>query len=79
MNGIEDCEEYLLKIPKFKKKTLLSDTLKFYRLLGSPGENIPKIHVAGTNGKGSTCYYTSRILKANGLKTGFLHPLIWYR
>ena len=70
MNGIEDCEEYLLKIPKFKKKTLLSDTLKFYRLLGSPGENIPKIHVAGTNGKGSTCYYTSRILKAHGLKTG---------
>ena len=70
MNNIEDCEEYLLNIPKFKKKTLLSDTLKFYELLGSPGKNIKKIHVAGTNGKGSTCYYISRILEAHGFKTG---------
>lgn len=70
MNNIEDCEEYLLNIPKFKKKTLLSDTRKFYELLGSPGKNIPKIHVAGTNGKGSTCYYISRILEAHGFNTG---------
>jgi len=70
MNNIEDCEEYLLNIPKFKKKTLLSDTLKFYKLLDSPGRDIKKIHVAGTNGKGSTCYYISRILEAHGLKTG---------
>ena len=70
MNNIEDCEEYLLNIPKFKKKTLLSDTLKFYEMLGSPGKDIKKIHVAGTNGKGSTCYYTSRILEAHGFKTG---------
>ena len=70
MKDIKECEEYLLNIPKFKKKTLLSDTMRFYRLLGNPGENIPKIHVAGTNGKGSTCFYISRILKANGFKTG---------
>ena len=70
MNNIEDCEEYLLNIPKFKKKTLLSDTLKFYELLGSPGRDIKKIHIAGTNGKGSTCYYISRILEAHGFKTG---------
>ena len=70
MYNIEECEEYLLNIPKFKKKTLLSDTLKFYELLGSPGKNIKKIHVAGTNGKGSTCYYISRILEAHGFKTG---------
>ena len=42
MYNIEECEEYLLNIPKFKKKTLLSDTLKFYELLGSPGKNIKK-------------------------------------
>ena len=45
MYNIEDCEEYLLNIPKFKKKTLLSDTLKFYELLGSPGRDIKKIHI----------------------------------
>ena len=70
MKDIKECEEYLLNIPKFKKKTLLSDTKRFYELLGSPGENIRKIHVAGTNGKGSTCFYISRILKAHGLKAG---------
>lgn len=70
METIEECEEYLLNIPKFKKKTLLSDTKKFYELLGSPAGNVRKIHVAGTNGKGSTCFYTSRILESHGLKTG---------
>ena len=70
MKSLEECEEYLLNIPKFKKKTLLSDTKKFYEQLGSPGKSIPKIHVAGTNGKGSTCFYTSEILSAHGLKTG---------
>lgn len=70
METIEECEEYLLNIPKFKKKTLLSDTAKFYELLGSPGKKIRKIHVAGTNGKGSTCFYTSGILQSHGLKTG---------
>ncbi len=70
MKDIKECEEYLLNIPKFKKKTLLSDTVRFYNLLGKPGRDIPKIHVAGTNGKGSTCFYISRILKAHGLKAG---------
>lgn len=70
MRSVKDCEEYLLNIPKFKKKTLLSDTKKFYELLGSPGKEIPKIHVAGTNGKGSTCFYTSKILKEHGIRTG---------
>lgn len=70
MNDISKCEEYLLDIPKFKKKTLISDTIGFYELLGSPALDIPKIHVAGTNGKGSTCFYISQILKEHGLKTG---------
>ena len=70
MKDISSLEEYLLDIPKFKKKTLLSDTKKFYEALGSPGDNIPVIHVAGTNGKGSTCFYISKILRAHGLSVG---------
>ena len=70
MSTIRECEEYLLNIPKFKKKTLLKDTVRFYEVLGSPAKDIPKIHVAGTNGKGSTCFYISEILKAHGIKTG---------
>lgn len=30
----------------------------------------PSIHVAGTNGKGSTCAFTERLLRESGLKTG---------
>ena len=70
MEDISSLEEYLLDIPKFKKKTLLSDTKKFYKALGEPGKNIPVIHVAGTNGKGSTCFYISKILRAHGLSVG---------
>lgn len=65
----DECEEYLLDIPKFKKKTLLSDTKRFYEAIGSPAKDIPIIHAAGTNGKGSTCFYISRILEKHGMKT----------
>jgi dihydrofolate synthase / folylpolyglutamate synthase len=39
-------------------------------LLGSPQEQIPVIHVAGTNGKGSVCAYLSAILVAAGYRVG---------
>ena len=32
--------------------------------------NIPAIHVAGTNGKGSTCHYLNNIYFHNGYKVG---------
>jgi dihydrofolate synthase / folylpolyglutamate synthase len=39
-------------------------------LLGSPQEQMPVIHVAGTNGKGSVCAYLSAILVAAGYRVG---------
>ena len=42
-----------------------------------PLDNIPTIHVGGTNGKGSTCYKISEALISQGLKTGlFVSPHI---
>ncbi|HBE60243.1 MAG TPA: bifunctional folylpolyglutamate synthase/dihydrofolate synthase [Cyanobacteria bacterium UBA11159] len=38
--------------------------------LGNPHHQIPIIHVAGTNGKGSVCAYLSSILTEAGYKTG---------
>lgn len=38
--------------------------------LGNPHRKTPVLHVAGTKGKGSTCVFTSSILRALGLKTG---------
>lgn len=40
------------------------------RELGSPHEAFPAIHIAGTNGKGSTAAMTEAILRAAGCRTG---------
>ena len=39
-------------------------------LLGNPQDELKVIHVAGTNGKGSTCRYMYSILQEAGYKTG---------
>ena len=39
-------------------------------LLGNPEDELKIIHVAGTNGKGSTCQNLAAILEAAGYKTG---------
>ena len=38
--------------------------------LGRPQDKLRFVHVAGTNGKGSTCAYLASILQAAGLRTG---------
>ncbi|MEM1124596.1 MAG: folylpolyglutamate synthase/dihydrofolate synthase family protein, partial [Bacteroidota bacterium] len=38
--------------------------------LGQPQEKFPSIHIAGTNGKGSTTHILGAILQASGLKVG---------
>lgn len=43
---------------------------KILRLLGNPQDNLNIIHVAGTNGKGSTCAILAKILSCAGYKTG---------
>ncbi|WP_283169847.1 bifunctional folylpolyglutamate synthase/dihydrofolate synthase [Curtanaerobium respiraculi] len=45
--------------------------------LGDPQEGLRIVHVAGTNGKGSTCAYTASILRAAGFRVGlFTSPYI---
>src|SRR5207248_3513780 len=39
-------------------------------LLGNPERGAPVLHVAGTNGKGSTCAFAEAALRAAGLRTG---------
>lgn len=38
--------------------------------LGDPQEKVPCFHVAGTNGKGSTCAILASVLRASGRRTG---------
>ena len=45
--------------------------------LGRPQDRLRFVHVAGTNGKGSTCAYLASILRAAGYRTGlFTSPYI---
>ncbi len=48
----------------------LSHTRRLLNFLGSPQHNFKIIHVAGTNGKGSTCVHIESILRENGYNVG---------
>ena len=49
----------------------LSRTEELLRLLGDPQKSLRFVHVAGSNGKGSTCAMVERILREAGYVTGF--------
>lgn len=48
----------------------LETTLNLCKHLGNPQEKFKSIHVAGTNGKGSTSHFLSSILQEAGYKVG---------
>jgi dihydrofolate synthase/folylpolyglutamate synthase len=48
----------------------LHNTLELCNALGNPQQSFKSIHVAGTNGKGSTCHMLAAILQQAGYKTG---------
>ena len=49
----------------------LDRTRELLRRLGDPQKKLKFVHVAGSNGKGSTCAMLERILREAGYKTGF--------
>lgn len=51
-------------------KTDLGNTLALCNYLANPQEKVKCIHVAGTNGKGSTAHMLASILQEAGYKTG---------
>ncbi len=71
----EEAEGFLYALPKFTTKNDLSHTGELLQRMGNPGREIIKIHVAGTNGKGSVCAYLQSLLEEYGYKTGgFISP-----
>ena len=51
-------------------KVDLSNTLKLMDHLGKPQNSFKSVHVAGTNGKGSTSHMLASVLQEAGYKTG---------
>ncbi len=61
----------------FGVKPGLERLKRLLTVMRNPQEKLKYIHVAGTNGKGSVCNMTARILTAQGYKTGlFTSPHI---
>jgi len=62
--------EYILQMEKFGIKLGLSNITRLLSYLGNPQNTYPIIHVAGTNGKGSTVAIMESILTAAGYRVG---------
>lgn len=70
-------EDWLEQRKKFNIRPGLVRIKALLALLGSPQLAYPTIHVAGTNGKGSTVVFTRSILQAHQLRVGtFTSPAI---
>ena len=66
----EEAVAYIEETPKFTKKNSLDHTRECLRRLGNPEKKFKVIHVAGTNGKGSTCAFLTSILREAGYSCG---------
>jgi len=64
------------KLPMYNRigaaaiKNNLDNTLSICSYLGNPEKKFPTIHIAGTNGKGSSSHMLASIFQAAGFKTG---------
>ncbi len=62
--------DYLYSLQKHGIKLGLANTGRLMDILGEPHKSFHSIHIAGTNGKGSTATAAASILKENGFRTG---------
>ncbi len=62
--------QFLYGLRLFGAKFGLENTFKLAALAGNPQNQLRFIHVAGTNGKGSTCAMLESIYRAAGLRVG---------
>ena len=62
--------DYIYDLTKYGIKLGLNNIKYLLFLLGDPHKKIKIIHVAGTNGKGSTASFISSILQSDGYKVG---------
>ena len=61
----------------FGSRPGLDRIMKLLDIMGNPQDNLKFVHIAGTNGKGSTSKMISSVLTDAGYKTGlFISPYI---
>ena len=65
--------QFLYGLRLFGAKFGLENTFQLATRAGNPQDRLRFIHVAGTNGKGSTCAMLESIYRAAGLRVGIVH------
>lgn len=68
--SFHQCLDKIYKLGRFGIKLELDTISNILQLLNNPQKNYNLVHVAGTNGKGSTATYIASILTKAGFKTG---------
>ena len=66
----QDCLDKIYKLGRSGIKLELETILSILKVLKNPQKNYHIVHLAGTNGKGSTATYIAAILQKAGFKTG---------
>ena len=75
-NNLDEVEKFLESIPKFSQKGDKAANFNLDRMVafcaeaGNPQNKFPSVHVAGTNGKGTTCQMMASVYETAGYKTG---------
>jgi dihydrofolate synthase/folylpolyglutamate synthase len=76
MNYAETVEYLFSRLPMFSRigadafKKDLTNTIRLCEAVDNPQKKIKSIHIAGTNGKGSTSHMLAAVLQNAGYKTG---------
>ena len=70
ISTFNDAVKYLENLEKIGIKFELSRIARVCAYFGDPQDTLKIIHVAGTNGKGSTCAFLDSILRRSGYKVG---------
>ena len=73
----EEAMKYITEVGNFGSNYGLERTYKLLEYLGNPEKDLKLIHIAGTNGKGSTTSMITEILIGAGYKVGmYTSPFI---
>lgn len=73
----KEAVDFIHSTYKFGSKLGLDNITKLTELLGNPQDSYKIIHIAGTNGKGSTSNMIHDVLVSSGYKTGlFISPYL---
>lgn len=74
----DEARQYIKEASKAGIRPGLSCMRELCRRLGNPQDDLKIIHIAGTNGKGSTAAYLSSIFGVNGYLTGrYVSPTVF--